>query len=138
MRKTIFIISLILSISVLGQEEVEIVDSAYLQNSNFSKILSAKNNAEAEKFAEEDIENSSLFLIVPGGIAPVVYYSDFDFKNKYGVTMINFGCEPLNKEVSISYNMKVFDFLTENYGTKWLNEIRDDVIGLVEYKAKKE
>jgi hypothetical protein len=136
MRKTLFTISVILSISAFSQEEIETVDSNNFQNSYVSKVTSANNISEAEKFAKEDIENSSLFLIVPGGIAPVIYASDFDFKSKYGVSIINFGCEPLNKEVSISYNMKVFDFLTENYGKKWLKEIRDDVIGLAEYKAK--
>src|SRR5690606_18640373 len=110
MRKNLFIISVILSISAFSQEEIETVDSNNFQNSYVSKVTSANNISEAEKFAKEDIENSSLFLIVPGGIAPVIYASDFDFKSKYGVSIINFGCEPLNKEVSISYNMKVFDF----------------------------
>ncbi|KXO00669.1 hypothetical protein LS48_04585 [Aequorivita aquimaris] len=136
MKRTLFTISIILSISAFGQEEIEAVDSNNFENSYASKVISADNISDAEVFAKEDIKNNSLFLIVPGGIAPVIYKSDFDFKSKYGVSMINFGCEPLNKEISISYNMKVLDFLTENYGKEWLKEIRDDVIGLAEYKMK--
>jgi hypothetical protein len=138
MRKTLFTISVILSISAFSQEEIETVDSNNFQNSNVSKVIIANNIYEAEIFAKEDIENSSLFLIVPGGIVPTIYASDFDFKSNYGVSMINFGCEPLDRKVAVAYNVKVFDFLIENYGKKWLNEIRDDVIGLVEYKKKKE
>ncbi|SRX52583.1 hypothetical protein [Aequorivita sp. CIP111184] len=138
MRITLFTISIILSISAFGQEEIETVNSNNFQNSYVSKIISADNISEAEKFAKEDIENNSLFLIVPGGIAPIIYASDFDFKSKYGVSIINFGCEPLDKKVAVAYNMKVFDLLIANYGKKWLKEIRDDVIGLAEYKAKKE
>jgi len=138
MRKNLFIISVILSISAFSQEEIETVDSNNFQNSYVSKVTSANNISEAEKFAKEDIENNSLFLIVPGGIVPTIYASDFGFKSNYGVSMINFGCEPLDKKFAVAYNMKVFDLLIGNYGKKWLNEIRDDVIGLAEYKAKKE
>lgn len=137
MRKTLFTVSVILSISAFSQEEIETVDSNNFQNSYVSKVIIANNISEAEKFAKEDIENKSLFLIVPGRIAPTIYASDFDFKSNYGISMINFGCETLDKKVVVAYNMKVFDLLIANYGKKWLKEIRDDVIGLAEYKEKK-
>jgi hypothetical protein len=136
MRKILFTILIFLYISAIGQEEVEIVDSHKLYNKSVSKVISTDNISEAEIFAQEDIQINSLFLIVPGGIAPTINASDFDFKSKYGVSMISFGCEPLNKKIAAAYNMKVFDLLIAKYGKNWLKEVRDDVIGLADYKSK--
>ncbi len=120
-----------MSISTFGQEEiVVIVDFNKFQNSFVSKIINVESISLAEEYADKDIKNDLLFLIVPGGIAPSIYASDFDFKHNYDVSMINFGCEPINNKIATAYNMKVFAFLTKKYGTKWLTEIRDDVIGL--------
>ena len=131
MKTIIFLLLLIIPISAFGQEEiVEIIDPNKLENSLVSKIINAKSISEAEEYAKIDLNNNSLFLIVPGGIAPTIYASDFDFKHNYDVSMINFGCEPINDKLAAAYNLKVFTFLTDKYGTKWRKEIRDDVIGL--------
>jgi len=136
MKKLIFII-LLLTFSINAQEVIEIVDSEKLKNSFVSKIVSTKNISKAEKLAKKDIKKNLLFLIVPGGIAPAIYDSDFGFNQNYGVSFINFGCEPINENIASAYNVKVFNFLTEQYGLNWLKVARTDAFGLKEYREQR-
>tara|TARA_R110000737_G_C14177485_1_gene412681 strand:+ start:68 stop:487 length:420 start_codon:yes stop_codon:yes gene_type:complete len=137
MKKIIFFLLIILTLSVDAQEIIEIVDAKKSQNSFVSKIAITDELSKAREFAEKDIQSNSLFLIVPGGIAPKIYDSDFSFKLNYDVSFMNFGCELINEEVAAAYNTKIFGLLTEKYGINWLKEIREDVIGLTKYSASR-
>lgn len=85
---------------------------------------------------EKDIANKTIFLFLQGGIAPVAYTTDQEFQNQYGIYFYDFGCISPDHKCLIKYNANVFDYLTKNYGKKWIKEIRKDIIGLKEWKIK--
>lgn len=83
-------------------------------------------------FAKWQDETASLLL--QGGIAPVVYPNDAEFKEKYGVGYDDFGCIANCSEKTMeAYNRVIMDCLTIKYGDVWLNDVRKDVPGLEDY-----
>ena len=133
------ILALTLSAQTNGEETVvfsrigELSDER-LNNSGASKLTFATDEKEAEKMAELDIKNGNPFLLLMGGIAPVIIATDPDFEKKYGIYFYEFGCTRPESEIIIAYNRTVFEHLNSTKGKKWLKEIRDDVIGFKEWK----
>ena len=89
---------------------------------------------EAEKMAELDIKNGNPFLLLMGGIAPIIISTDPDFEQKYGIYFYEFGCNGPKNEIIIAYNKIVFKHLNSTKGKMWIKEVRDDVIGFKEWK----
>jgi hypothetical protein len=80
--------------------------------------------------AIDDIKKGKPKLLLVGGIAPVVYTTDKDFEEKFGITFYDFGCTPDRQECMLAYNRTVFAYLDKKFGKKWRSEIRKDVEGL--------
>lgn len=89
-----FILTLIIGILTLtlnaqtdGEETVifsrigELSDEQ-LNNSGASKLTFITDEKEAEKMAELDVKNGNPFLLLMGGIAPVIISTDPDFEQK--------------------------------------------------------
>lgn len=109
-------------------------DDTQINNSGANKLYFASSNDEAKSFALNDINNNIPFLLVQGGISPIVYYTDSLFENKYHVFYLEFGCSGPKNEFIIEYNKSIFRYLTKTYNKKWRKGIRKDVIGLKQYK----
>jgi hypothetical protein len=96
---------------------------------------------EVVSYFESDIENKTIFLYLSSGIAPIRYYEDEKFENDYGIYFFEFGCVTPNYKCIVEYNKLVFEYLTNKYGEKWMQEIRSDVIEvdkwIMNYKIKK-
>ena len=136
MKKSIYLILLFLATSISAQESetIEIYDREEYAKSSLSTLQSAKDVSEAKKLARNDIKNNRLYLIKPGGIAPTIDASDFEFKQRYDLSFVTFGCEPIDQEKAQAYNEEVFQFLSKQHGKEWMNFLREDVIGLKHYK----
>ena len=77
--------------------------------------------------AKTDIEKGLIQLFLQGGIISAeTKLGDKEFCEKYNLVFKSRTCvdHPLN------YNLEMFNYLDEKYGTSWRNEIRQDVIGL--------
>jgi len=92
---------------------------------------------EMDEWVRTDIKNKTVFLFLQGGIAPKAYTTDNAFENKYNIYFFDFGCTAPDPKCAIRYNEKVFEYLTGAYGKKWMKEIRKDIMGLAQWKAKK-
>ena len=85
---------------------------------------------DAKKMAHSHIKNGTLFLLIQGGIVPVITEQDLAFSNKYGVQFYDFGCLAIDTALMIAYNEVVFEYLYDNYGSKLFKELRPDIKGL--------
>lgn len=73
-------------------------------------------------------------FLLQGGMAPVVYLGQENFKKKYGVDYEDFGCMAYCSEHQMKiYNTVIMDCLTAKYGNKWIDDVRKDVPGVAEY-----
>ena len=89
-----------------------------------------------EKAFKSDSMNGNIFLLLQGGIVPVVNVTDKHFEQKYEVHYFDFGCISPNDDCIKKYNFQVLDYLNSNHPKEWKNEIRKDVIGFKEWKEK--
>ena len=128
--KFIILILFLSTLSLQGQT-IEVIDSLKFEKSFVSKLSTSKSKEDGVNLAKQDIEGKSLFLIVPGGVAPTVNIKDFAFSQNYDVSFINFGCEDISTEIITAYNKTIFEALNEKFGMRWILEIRKDVIGLM-------
>lgn len=99
-------------------------------------ILSAKTPDEAKHIAESDLKKGTVSLFVQGGFAPVVNKGDAEFEKNYKVNISDFGCTALEQKIVAAYNNRIFIFLDSKYGRQWRDEVRQDIIGLKQYKQK--
>ncbi|RZK54032.1 MAG: hypothetical protein EOO87_11465 [Pedobacter sp.] len=107
-----------------------------INNSGPTKMTFIEKCDEVEKLYKADLKKGTIFLLLQGGIAPVVITTDKAFENKYQTYYYDFGCNAPNLDCLKKYNELVFIHLTELYGNKWKKEVRRDVIGLKKWKQK--
>jgi hypothetical protein len=94
-------------------------------------IKTACNGYYSRQTALNDIKKGKANLLVQGGIAPIIYTTDKDFKAKYKIGYNVFGCiAPDMEECLIIYNQTIVEYLDQTFGKKWRRDIRKDVIGL--------
>ncbi|TQI71121.1 hypothetical protein JM79_2047 [Gramella sp. Hel_I_59] len=145
MKKVIIILTLIFSNSSFAQEngQEEIVFSRIgnltdeqINSSGPAKLLFAK-KSEIRNLAKQDLENGNPFLLLQGGIAPVIIATDPQFEDKYKIYFYEYGCTGPDQSLIEDYNKIIFSYLTDQYGKKWIKEVRDDVVGLNEWKKLK-
>ena len=80
--------------------------------------------------AIKNIQANNIVILFQSGIAPIVYTKDKDFKKKYSVIFLDFGCVVSEyHECLVAYNRTIFQYLDKKYGMKWRREIRKDAIG---------
>jgi hypothetical protein len=112
-----------------------------INNSTITKITFADTTRNCEvmyQWFKHDVANNTIFLFLQGGIAPVIYSDDKGFESKYKVYFWDFGCTTPEQKCLISYNTKVFDYLTNTYGKTWMKKIRKDVIGFSEWQKNQQ
>lgn len=107
-----------------------------LNNSGVSSLMFAAGTERARELSRADIEKGKPFLILQGGIAPVVHAKDSLFENKFGVYYYEQGCLSPGNEILEAYNFVIFEYLDEQYGKKWRKSVRRDVIGFKMWKRK--
>ncbi|RZJ78203.1 MAG: hypothetical protein EOO47_14555, partial [Flavobacterium sp.] len=83
-------------------------------NTNFDTLINLNGNKNIQLFirldcenskqqAINDIKNNSAKLLLIGGIAPVIYSTDKNFKDKYSISYFDYGCLPPDYNCIISY-----------------------------------
>lgn len=107
-----------------------------INNSGPTKMTFIEKCDEVEKLFKADLKKGAIFLLLQGGIAPIVITTDIAFENKYQTYYYDFGCNGPNLDCLKKYNELAFTHLTELYGNKWKKEVRRDVIGLKKWKQK--
>lgn len=115
---------------------VELSDEQ-LNNSGATRLTFANSIIQAEQLANGDISNGISFLLLAGGIAPVVIATDPKFERKYGIYFYEYGCTGPDYDYIKAYNKVIFEHLTEQYGKRWIKEVRKDVVGLKDWKKNK-
>ena len=96
-----------------------------------------RNCDEMDGWVKADIGNKTVFLFLQGGIAPKIYTTDKALENKYHIYFFDFGCTAPDYKCVLRYNNRVFEYLTNTYGKRWMKAIRKDVIGLVQWKRNR-
>ena len=130
------LILLVFTINQVAFGQNRILTDEEINNSGPTKMTFVENCEEVKKLFKADLKKQTLFLLLQGGIAPVVIMTDKSFENKYQVYYYDFGCIAPNLECVKAYNEFVFDHLTQLYGNKWKKEVRKDDLGLKERKQK--
>jgi hypothetical protein len=87
--------------------------------------------------AMSDIQNDSAKLLVK---MPYAYLYEPNpesvFKEKYKITLYDFGCLRPDYDCMISYNFAIFRHLDKKYGKGWRDDLDFYVIGFKEYIAE--
>ena len=87
--------------------------------------------------ANIDIENDRVILLLESGYAPIINIDmDKKFEKKFKCYYFELGCIGLKEEVSAAYNFRMFDYLNQNYGIKWMDYVRKDVVGYSKWKKQ--
>ena len=107
----------------------------FIRNADISNfrwpIISPCTGAYNSRKALIDLEKGKANLVVLGGISPVIYDSDKEFKRKYKIGYNVFGCEaPDLDECLRQYNEALIKQLDERFGKEWRKYVRSDVLGL--------
>lgn len=138
MKPLIIILFFLITICQLTFGQNRKLTDDELNSSTVSKLTFADTStcSEIDEWFKSDIKNNHIFLFLPGGFAPVTYSRDSIFENKYGIYFYDFGCVSPNNKCIIKYNYKAFEYLTNAHGKSWMKEIRKDVIGFSQWKAK--
>ena len=143
MKILITLLVILSPLSILAQTEddqsviytkIRELSDEQLNSSGASKLNFVMDETEAENLAILDLKNGIPFLLLMGGIAPTVIATDPQFEQKYGIYFYEFGCTGPENEILIAYNKTIFDYLQNEYGKKWIKEVRDDVVGFKEWK----
>ena len=103
-------------------------------NRDFGEIniyLSLTNACEVgRKLAEKDINENKPKLLLVGGIAPMVFANQKMFEEKYGISYHDYGDVYPHLDCITIYNKLIFEYLDNQFGPQWRNEVRKDVVGL--------
>lgn len=123
--------------STTVQEKTEEQAVEHRHNTGPSQLTFVSDESKARQLAESDRKNGTPFLLLMGGIAPVIVDTDTEFEEKYGVFFYEYGCTGSDDKMLTAYNETVFGFLTDRFGKKWMREVRKDVIGLKAWKRRR-
>lgn len=137
--KSLFCIFSFILLYHLGFSQTRTLTDDDYNNSGAKKLTFVETTdcKQAEEFFKEDLKRNTVFLLLQGGIAPVIYDTDKDFQNNYGVYYYEFGCVGPETECTKKYNFLVFEYLRKTKGNKWLKDIRKDVLGLKDWRKNK-
>lgn len=94
------------------------------------QILLAKDTAEAAELAPRDIAAGKPGFLLPVGEFVPIHTTDSLFEGKYGITYVHFGCVGPEKAMAVAYNQVVLRHLQRQYGRRWRQAVRRDVVGL--------
>lgn len=108
----------------------------YAQNAptGETKSITFRTISPEDKF-QSDLKRNAFTIYTLGGLMPSNYDTDKAFQEKYNVNYHDFGCiAPPDMKFYITYNKLVFDYLKEKWGTEWQNDIKDNAMGLYNWK----
>lgn len=92
---------------------------------------------DAEIQFKNDIKNNDLKIYTLGGFYRGNYDTDIAFQKEFSISYDSFGCiAPPNLSYYDSYNLLVFEYLTETFGAPWEEKIRQDAMALSEWKER--
>lgn len=84
--------------------------------------------------ALEEIAKGEPRLVMASGLVPVIKGGENAFEHEFGVSYHEFGCMPPSPMSCLAnYNVEVFKYLDENYGSSWRDKVRDDLPGYKSY-----
>lgn len=140
----LFIPTTSLAFSQTAEDSTEVVvwgriaelSDEQLNNSGPTRLIFVNKRDQAEQLANEDVSNGTPFLLLAGGIAPVIIATDPEFEKKYEIYFYEFGCTGPEDKYIMAYNEVVFEFLTKKHKTRWIKEVRKDVVGLKDWKKR--
>ena len=116
-------------------QDIKLTDDVLNSSGAIQMTLMVKQNCDkVNQLFKKDLERKTIFLLLQGGEAPIVYTTDKDFENKYRVYYYDYGCIAPDQECLKRYNYLAFAYLTKTFGKKWRYEVRKDIIGLKEWR----
>ncbi|MBT2557265.1 hypothetical protein J7E24_05680 [Hymenobacter sp. ISL-91] len=124
------------TLSVVGQQRKLTLEEYSSSGVNKLTFYSAE-CAKASSLAEIDIVKQMPFLVLKSGLAPQAFASDTTFENTYGVFYKETGCVGPVQECVVLYNQRIFEYLMDTYGNRWMRTVRKDVVGFREWKKKR-
>ena len=135
--KTIIIIGLVFGTAICSGQTIKLTDEQ-INQSGVNRLIFTDDIEKAKELSRQDIANGTPFILLFSGIAPITYLNDTTFERKYESFYYEFGCNgPMDDKYLKAYNEVTFEYLKNNYGTKWTKEIRKDVIGFKDWKKRK-
>ena len=138
LKTFLLICSILLSADLSFVQDRTLTDDDFNNSGARQLMLVEKQNCnQADQYFKKDLERKTLFVLLQGGVAPVIYAGDKHFRNKFAVFYYDFGCISPDVECMTRYNYLVFDYLSATYGKTWRKEIRKDAIGLKGWRKKK-
>ena len=86
---------------------------------------------------KNDLERNTISIYTLGGLYRGDYETDVAFQKEYGLTYHSFGCTaPPNLNYYEAYNLLVFKYLEDMYGSVWEEKIRQDAMALTKWKER--
>ncbi|WP_436516105.1 hypothetical protein [Ekhidna sp. To15] len=135
MRLIVTILTLFTCELSFAQDQYELINAKF-EGSGISKLIFTDSPDAANRFANDDIANGEIYLILHSGEAPTVYSTDSDFEKNFSVLYYEFGCVGPEQDVAEAYDSVVFEHLQQNFGKDWRKRIRKDVVGFKTWKKK--
>ncbi|UII20731.1 hypothetical protein [Fulvivirga ligni] len=108
--------------------------NSQINDSGANQLMFSTTIDEAEELAQKDIKSETPFLLLEGGISPIVYDTDSLFEATYHVFYYENGCSGPDNQMLKAYNSVILNYLQDKFGRKWRKTIRKDVIGYKEWK----
>jgi len=106
--------------------------TALYEPSTIQIKLESEYNIEGAKKA---IRSNKMKILFPGGWAGVPDFDngkDLEFQKKYNVDFLSQGCVRFGEnEDEEGYNLVIFEYLDDEFGLEWRNEMRTDAIGFI-------
>jgi len=133
----IYVTFFFLALPILGNAQAVKLTDKQINESGVNQLNFIDSLSEATDLARLDIANKLPFLILKGGVSPVVYTTDAKFQGDFNIYFYDLGCTGTLDKYAIEYNRVIFEYLTSVFGKKWIRIVRKDVIGLTAYKHNK-
>lgn len=109
-------ISLFLLMPLLNYGQFSNPTDEQVNVSGASKLIFVNSIIQAIDLANTDITKDTPFLLLQGGIAPVIYVGDTEFQNRFRIFYYDYGCTGPSEQIAIEYNRVMFKYLTQRYG----------------------
>jgi hypothetical protein len=135
MKEIFTLILLFLSLTIFGQIENK---KDFEKFKSISKLttIDSPNCDSIKKYAESDIKNGNIIILHGDRTQPITNKTDFNYEKNYNLKLYKLDDLTVYNDCMKIYNWIMFDYLNDKYGDKWLEKIRDDIVGLDEWKKR--
>ncbi len=110
------------------------------KNSTAEKIyfVNSETCQEIDGWFQEDFNKCTIFIFLQTEAeSDDKNEVNIAFEKEFGVYYFNLGCEAPEQKCITKYNHQVFEYLTEQFDTKWISKIREDSIGFKNWEKNK-